>query len=414
MGLTGKQAQWQNRIVGYEEVDPESLLASPANWRIHPKNQQDALLGVLDQVGIVQNIIVSRNSGFVVDGHLRVSLALRTGQPSIPVTYVDLTEGEEALILATIDPLSALAETDAAKLDELLRDVATDSAAVQEMLAGLAEEAGLYQDKPTGAGGDEYDTTPNEEQTRVKFGDLWQLGEHRLLCGDSTDPLAIRRLFGGVAMDALLTDPPYCSGGFQEAGKRSGSVGTRGDEMIVNDTLSTRGYMALMKTVLGLVNAGIAYIFTDWRMWINLFDVVESSGYGVRNMVVWDKGTPGMGVGWRSQHELIMAAMKVSHPFNPKKAQGNVIACQRTGNINHATEKPVDLIVKVLEVTDLAKTVCDSFLGSGTTLIAGERTGRQVFGCELTPHYVDVSIRRWEVETGKEAVLLERVDLEQG
>jgi DNA modification methylase len=92
-------------------------------------------------------------------------------------------------------------------------------------------------------------------------------------------------------MDMLLTDPPYCSGGFQERGKAAGSVGTRGTEMIANDTLSTRGYMALIKATIPPLAAGVVYVFTDWRMWINLFDVIESSGYGIRNMIVWDKGT---------------------------------------------------------------------------------------------------------------------------
>jgi DNA modification methylase len=128
-------------------------------------------------------------------------------------------------------------------------------------------------------------------------------GGHRLLCGDSTVATDVERVLGGVKIDMLLTDPPYCSGGFQEAGKAAGSVGTRGTEMIANDTLSTRGYMALMKATIPTLAAGVVYVFTDWRMWINIFDVVESSGYGVRNMIVWDKGTPGMGAGWRMQHD---------------------------------------------------------------------------------------------------------------
>lgn len=142
---------WQNRIVGHGEEAPDQLLANPANWRLHPKAQQDALAGVLREVGVVQNVIVNRRSGFLVDGHLRVSLAMREGQPTIPVVYVDLDEAEEALVLATIDPIGAAAVTDAAKLDELLRDVSTGEAAVQALLAELAMDAGLGADfQPVG------------------------------------------------------------------------------------------------------------------------------------------------------------------------------------------------------------------------------------------------------------------------
>src|SRR5205807_4888415 len=131
-------------------------------------------------------------------------------------------------------------------------------------------------------------------------------------------------------------DPPYCSGGFQEAGKAAGSIGSGGAKHmhggkfeggIANDKLSTRGYIALMKAMLGLCQAPMLYAFTDWRMWLNLFDVAESSGYAVRNMIVWDKGTPGMGVGWRTQHELVLFGAKSPVKFdNHKTAQGNVLS----------------------------------------------------------------------------------------
>jgi hypothetical protein len=138
-------ANWQNRIIGEGLEDADRLLANPANWRIHPKHQQDALAGVLDSVGWVQRVIVNKRTGFVVDGHMRVALAITHGE-QVPVSYVDLSEADEQLILATLDPISAMAGADASKLDELLAQVNTDNAAIQEMLAGLAEGAGLYPD----------------------------------------------------------------------------------------------------------------------------------------------------------------------------------------------------------------------------------------------------------------------------
>ena len=152
--------KWQNRIVGTGVVDAGSLLANEANWRIHSKAQQSALSGVLGEVGWVQDCIVnlrtseqwgvSQGVETVVDGHARINLALRQGDETpVPVTYVDLTPGEEALVLATLDPLSAMASADKEKLDALLRDVATGSEAVQAMLAELGAKAGLYPIDPT-------------------------------------------------------------------------------------------------------------------------------------------------------------------------------------------------------------------------------------------------------------------------
>lgn len=142
---------WQNRIVGYGEEEPDQLLANPANWRIHPKHQQEALGAVLDNVGWVQNVIVNRRTGFVVDGHMRVALAISKGA-KVPVTYVDLTPDEEALVLASFDPISAAAATDAQKLDELLQGVSTDSPALQKLLNDSWQNTApmLYADEQRG------------------------------------------------------------------------------------------------------------------------------------------------------------------------------------------------------------------------------------------------------------------------
>lgn len=134
---------WRNRIVGYSEEEPDQLLANPSNWRIHPAAQQNALSGVLKEIGLVQNVVANRTTGHLVDGHLRVMLAMREGQSAIPVTWVELSEDEELLILASIDPLAAMATADAGALDALLSSVQSGEAAVQQMLAELAAASGV-------------------------------------------------------------------------------------------------------------------------------------------------------------------------------------------------------------------------------------------------------------------------------
>jgi hypothetical protein len=129
---------WRNRISGAGEEAPDQLLANPANWRIHPKAQQDALAGALDQVGWVAQVLVNRRSGFVVDGHARVALALTRGEATVPVLYVDLEPDEEALVLATLDPIGAMATRDEEKLRALLAEVTVDDAGLRRLLADMA------------------------------------------------------------------------------------------------------------------------------------------------------------------------------------------------------------------------------------------------------------------------------------
>ena len=244
-----------------------------------------------------------------------------------------------------------------------------------------------------------------------KRGDVWALGRHRLMCGDSTVAADVERLLGGAKVDSILTDPPYSSGGFQESGRSAGSKGTDvAYTPIQSDRLSTRGYQALIKGTLALVPVSVVYVFTDWRMWVNLFDVVESSGYGVRSMIVWNKEFPGMGAGWRAQHELIMCGTRENSLCNKYRhmgAQGNVITLRRDPNLEHPTMKPVALIDTILETTPFAETVYDPFAGSGTTIISAERQGRACWAMELDPSYVDAAVKRWEGYTGEKATRLD-------
>ena len=134
---------WNNRIVKYADVPPEQLLANPNNYRRHPKAQQQALSGIIEEIGYYDPVLCQIDTDLVIDGHLRVELALRTNQPTIPVKYVNLTDAEAALALATFDPVSAMATADASQLDALLREVSTSDAAVMQMLSELAEREGI-------------------------------------------------------------------------------------------------------------------------------------------------------------------------------------------------------------------------------------------------------------------------------
>ncbi len=157
--------EWQNRIIGHGEVNPEELLANPANWRIHPRAQQDAMEGVLDEIGFVQSVLVNQRTGFVLDGHMRVSLALRKESKTIPVAYVDLSPEEEALVLATLDPLGAMAATDSEQLAALLSVVEVESEDVNRLLAELAPNQRADQD---GSAPSEFDDPEKHLDTKYR------------------------------------------------------------------------------------------------------------------------------------------------------------------------------------------------------------------------------------------------------
>jgi hypothetical protein len=133
------KAKWRNRIVGHGEVDPNDLVANPRNWRIHPQAQQEALEGVLEDVGWVDTVLVNQRTGFVVDGHLRVQLALRRDEQKVPVTYLDLSEDEELEVLASYDPLSAMAVQDIEKFNELAALVHPSADAVSRLMDGVQQ-----------------------------------------------------------------------------------------------------------------------------------------------------------------------------------------------------------------------------------------------------------------------------------
>lgn len=139
----------KNRIVGSGEEPLDQIMFNPRNWRIHPLSQQDALKGVLEEVGWVQQVIVNKRTGNLIDGHLRCQLAAREGAQTIPVVYVDVSEDEEALVLATLDPIAGMAATDKAKLDRLFQDINSDNENVQKLISEIAEKEGVLGELPT-------------------------------------------------------------------------------------------------------------------------------------------------------------------------------------------------------------------------------------------------------------------------
>jgi len=230
-------------------------------------------------------------------------------------------------------------------------------------------------------------------ETDIVLGDLFEIGEHRLLCGSSTNADDVKKLLGNDKIELIYTDPPYSSGGSQESGKVSGSIGARNQKVIKNDNLSTRGYRLLMDDVLSLCqDAHTAFIFCDWKMWIETFDIAERGGFRIRNMIVWDKVQMGMGMPFRNQHELCLFASKIAGKIGDGGTP-NVLQHKRDREAEHATPKPIGLINDMLKQVD-SNNVYDPFSGGGSTMVAAHQLKRICYGMELDPKYCQVIVDR--------------------
>ena len=406
-----------------EIIAIEKLIPNPKNPNKHPDEQIQLLGRIIRQTGWRQPITVSTRSGFIVKGHGRLMAAQLEGLTEAPVDYQNYaSEAEEYADLTADNRIAELSEIDQKMLADIFADIDTGEIPMEltgytenevESLVTALSEA-LHMEELTGE--DDIPELEEGEAIVTQKGDLWILGRHRVVCGDSTNEKDRELLLDGAKPQILLTDPPYCSGGFQESGRSSGSIGTKrhdasGKEIevtIANDTLSTRGYQQLMRSVLKNFEGTVVYAFTDWRMWLYLYDVMEESGFGVKNMIVWNKKTPGMGMGWRTQHELVMFAHRTKPKWDNHKGYGNVIEATRSGNELHPTQKPVEILEKLLDNTEWAEGVLDTFGGSGTTLIAAESVGQPSYIMEMEPEFVDVIVRRYIKTTGKDKIQLVR------
>ena len=443
-------AAWRNRIVGSGEEAPDRLLANPANWRSHPPSQEDAMTGALGTIGWVQQVIVNRTTGHLVDGHLRADLARRQGAATVPVLYVDLSEEEERLVLASLDPLGAMANANRDRLAELLSALTPTDTSLERLLKGLATENRITLAPP--ADPDEVPETPAEPY--VKPGELYVLGDHRLLCGDATNPQDVARLLDGGAPTLLATDPPY---GVQlDQTWRDGVWNNRGwatnapsakpymmrDGAVVQPEAEgapkgarrrTRGHHSeghRNTAVSGDTRADWSEAFAlvpsltvgyVWHASAHMLEVLSgllAIGFEMAQQVIWDKGLWSMSRQWYHwQHEPCMVVRKPGIPnlfIGDDRSQSTIWRApspKRLGagsteeKYDHPMQKPVLLFeTPIRNHLRRGGAVYDPFVGSGTCLIAAETQGVRCYAMEIDPKYVQVVVERWQTFTGKQAV----------
>jgi DNA modification methylase len=414
--MNGSRLEW---------IDPKTLTPNPKNWRRHPEHQRDALADVLGEVGWAGAALYNEQTGKLVDGHLRLDVALRRGDEAIPVLVGSWDEADEAKILATLDPIAALATADAAALDSLLREVNTGSAAVMDMLAELAEGAGLYAEPVTGAGGDEFDTTPDDGPARAQRGDLWQMGEHRLLVDDCTKRENVARLMGGDRAAIAFTSPPYNVAAQSSLPNKNKYRQNRTNTLSDSDARTTSSYLDLLTAFTEVTLDVAEYLFVNVQSVagnkVALIDYLAQFRDRYADTIIWDKlsAEPAMAHNvLNSQFEYVhVLSAKATRAIGTSEFRGtlsNVVSLnsrqeKENSGIHRATFPTGFATHFVDNFSCVGEAVLDPFAGTGTALIAAERLGRKCYGCEIEPRYADVILRRWEAETGKEAVLLERV-----
>ena len=414
--------KYQNRIVGNGEEPLDQIMFNPRNWRIHPLYQQNALKGVLEEVGWVQQVIVNQRTGNLIDGHLRCQLAAREGNDTIPVVYVDLSEEEEALILSTLDPIAGMAATDKEKLDDLFRQFNSDNENVQKLIADIAEKEKLeFGKKPIEDAEPQIDKA---EELRVKWGvelgQLWQLGEHRIICGDCTDRAVVERVMDGEKAHLMVTDPPY-GVSYQDTGagawdekkkalKRAGLLVPR-FEKIENDELQGDTLfdflLASFSVAVGICDPKAAwYVFHASKTQMIFEQALNEVGYIVRSQLIWYKTRPAFNFSqYKFQHEPLFYAFKdgESPYWYGDKAQVTVweIKSDNGADYLHPTQKPVPIIEKAVgNSSTKGDIVYEPFCGSGTDILACESLSRKCRAIEISPAYVAVSIQRWVDATG--------------
>lgn len=390
--------------------------------RHHNARQLAGIKKSIEQFGFVSPVLIDAG-GKVLAGNARLAVAKQLGMTHVPAVVVDhLTDAEKRAFVLADNRLAELGswnkEVLALELEELSSMVLEFSL---EVTGFSLPEIEAIQFGGGGHSSRGEDIPEPREETVSQLGDLWRLGEHRLLVGDATSPEALDRLMAGEAARMVFTDPPY---NVPIEGHVTGSK-AHGEFVQASGEMSDDEFTAFLDGVHRqiarvLTDGGLAYVCMDWRHMLNVLLAAKASGLTQINHCVWDKGSPGMGSLYRSQHELVFVLKKgrQAHLNNIElgrhgRNRSNVWAYEGVIGFGadkareramHPTVKPLALVKDaLLDASRKGEVVLDLFGGSGTTLIAAETTGRRARLTELDPKYADVIIRRWEAVSGQQA-----------
>ena len=361
----------------------KDLIPYERNTKKHDKTQINNVAESIKQYGFVQPIVIDKDN-VVVIGHCRLLAAKQLKMKEVPCVCVeDLTE-EQVKALRIVDNKSNESEWDFDFLADELADLDLSDFDFDFGIEDEEEETEIVED--------EAPEVDEDAEPIAKLGDIWQLGRHRLMCGDSTDKATVEMLMDGKKADMVFTDPPY----------NIGYQGVSDKRTIQNDKMTDEDFVDFLEKA--LMPCETMYVCCSWQ-YSHLFrQALENIGQKIKAMIVWDKVNPAQHLDkYFKQHEIIWYCGAFG---GEKTLRGDVWQCKRQKNTVHPTMKPLELIGMALQDQPKKKTVYDGFGSSGSTLIACEQLDRTCYMMELDPKYCDVIIKRWETLTGEKAVLI--------
>jgi DNA modification methylase len=389
-------------VIGAQAIEQrpvEALIPFANNARTHSEAQVALIAGSIREFGFNNPVLVDGANG-IIAGHGRVLAARKLGLATVPVIELaHLTETQKRAYILADNRLAEQAGWDRELLSLELGDLSELGVDLADLGFDGAELDALLQHGPDPR---EEETPPMPDVPVSHPGDLWVLGNHRLICGDATDPSTVERLLDGVRPHLMVTDPPY-GVNYNPAKARSTTPQSATGKVMNDDRADWREAWALFP-------GDVAYV---WHAGLRAGEVSESlvaSGFQLRAQIIWDKTRPIISRGaYHFQHEPCWYAVrerKTAHWTGDRK-QTTVWAIEhRKSETGHGTQKPVEAMRRpMLNNSSPGQAVYEPFCGSGTSIIAAETCGRSCHAVELDPAYVDVAVRRWQAFTGAEAIL---------
>jgi DNA modification methylase len=374
---------YEHKIVQVEDLIPYAL-----NSRTHSDEQVAQLAASIREFGFTNPILIDQDSN-IIAGHGRLLAARKSKMAQVPAVVVTGLDDRKRRALVIADNKLAL---NAGWDEEALRVELEDLAGDFGELMGFSEDelVDLLRGDEATEGLTDEDAVPDAPEVPVTVeGDVWLLGRHRLMCGDSTSIDAVEKLMGGVKVDIIFTDPPYNVAFNGRSGKH---------DVIKNDDLEDSQFSDFIGEVCNVIaslDAKAVYVWCNWKFYGEL-----QGRLPYKACIVWAKNVFGLGRGYRHQHEFCLFNGSVDDAI---KNESDLWEVKKDTAYKHPTQKPVALSVRAFGNHIRLTNVLDLFGGSGSTLIGAEQTGRNSFVMELDPKYCDVIIKRWQEFTGEKA-----------
>jgi site-specific DNA-methyltransferase (adenine-specific) len=391
-----------------KEVEVTALIPYAKNSRTHDDAQVAQIAASIKEFGWTNPILVDGDKG-VIAGHGRLLAARKLGMAKVPtIELKDMTEAQKKAYVIADNKLALNAGWDTNFLSLELQELKDQDFDLTLLGFDDKELDALLAPKTTEGLTDEDSVPDTPIEPKTKLGDIYILGNHRLMCGDSTSITDIEKLINGQPVDMTLTDPPY-NVAYEGA--------TKEKLTIINDSMGNDEFRQFLRDAFVAADTvmkqgAVFYIWHADSEGYNFRGACSDAGWKVRQCLIWKKSSLVMGrQDYHWMHEPCLYGWKdgAAHLWSADRKQTTILEFNKpTRNGEHPTMKPVELFeYQMLNNTKGGDIVLDSFGGSGTTLIAAEKHGRYARIMELDPKYCDVIVKRWEDFTGKKAILAE-------